>query len=952
MAVVLDFQVGGQPYRVARGRRRNGATQVQLEKLSGAGTVPVADRVETVDTEVSRLLGLGFDAFTQAVVLPQGQFAAFLKSEPRDRRKMLNGLLRLKVYERMRDAAGARESACENKKAALERRLHEDFEGVTAEAIAQLRNRQEALRCEEDESGRALAEVQHRLAAVRRDHEKTCELARRERELAGLEECQAAIEAMGRQLEAARRASVIVPLLDQADRARREQQRRAGELALARNDHGSLEGRHQLAQDALAEARRSSAALPGLRDRQGKLAEVLRMLRHRDQLDQECAAQRATLQQHRERRTQLQARREELSKEVTSLAGRQTQARDEAARIGYDAELDQKLAGARDRATRLRTERGRLEEEAERSRQSDREAAEAECAAREAAGRRERAGRAKNQADQDLAVARAALGETHKAHAAAHLRSGLVAGQPCPVCRHEVDLIPATEPVPLLEQVQAAVRQAEQVARAGAEEATSQAAAAAAAQATAAAAHRQAEEARAALRVLALALGGLEAELGNAVGQSVAGFPGQTIEARTLAAVEAVAVQRQKYERASRTMAGLDLDLRLMQQEAESVGKEVEQSNTAVREGEEQLQRLEEALDRLRQEIRAVSEADDPREEGRHIAAEITRLEKALQHAAEGEARAARLLEGARVKVEQLQEVATDADTDAISASGHASDAVRRGEFLDDAAVRAAALPSERIDNLQAQIDGHRHALHAAQTRVTELVRELDGRRVSGGELAQTEQDHKAAQERHQAAQKEQAVLAEKVRSLADKLTRAGELQRELAEIRGQHRVYSRLAGDLQSNCFQDYLLEGTLGELVRGASQQLGRLTDDRYGLDYVKGQIVVIDYDNAGERRSTDTLSGGETFLASLSLALELSAQVQRCAGAVHLDCLFIDEGFGTLDPETLRVVTDAVRCLQVGGRMVGIITHIPELREEFECRLIVAKEGGTSRVAIQVA
>jgi len=88
------------------------------------------------------------------------------------------------------------------------------------------------------------------------------------------------------------------------------------------------------------------------------------------------------------------------------------------------------------------------------------------------------------------------------------------------------------------------------------------------------------------------------------------------------------------------------------------------------------------------------------------------------------------------------------------------------------------------------------------------------------------------------------------------------------------------------------------------------------RYGLDYIRDQIVVIDRDNASERRSTDTLSGGETFLASLSLALELSAQVQHAVGAIHLDCLFIDEGFGTLDPDTLRVVADAVRSLQVGA------------------------------------
>jgi exonuclease SbcC len=279
-----------------------------------------------------------------------------------------------------------------------------------------------------------------------------------------------------------------------------------------------------------------------------------------------------------------------------------------------------------------------------------------------------------------------------------------------------------------------------------------------------------------------------------------------------------------------------------------------------------------------------------------------------------------------------------------------AAEAVRQGRFPDAAAARAAALSPERIEAFQSLIDGHRQALHAAQARLTVLVHELDGRRVSDRDLLQTEQEHTACQERHQAAQKEQATVAEKLRTLEDKLTRAGELQRELVEIRGQHRVYRRLAADLQSDCFQSYLLEEALGELVRGASQQLGRLTGDRYGLDYVNDLIVVIDRDNAGERRITDTLSGGETFLASLALALELSAQVQRAVGAVHLDCLFIDEGFGTLDPETLRVVADAVRSLQVGGRMVGIITHVPELREEFDQRLVVEKEDGASRVRVE--
>jgi exonuclease SbcC len=108
-------------------------------------------------------------------------------------------------------------------------------------------------------------------------------------------------------------------------------------------------------------------------------------------------------------------------------------------------------------------------------------------------------------------------------------------------------------------------------------------------------------------------------------------------------------------------------------------------------------------------------------------------------------------------------------------------------------------------------------------------------------------------------------------------------------------------------------------------------------------------VDHDNASEQRAVDTLSGGETFLASLALALALSEQVQQIAGAVRLGCLFIEEGFGTLDPETLYTVSDTIRGLQIGGRMVGIITHVPELREEFEQQVRVTKAAGISRVEV---
>src|SRR5262249_29530120 len=162
-----------------------------------------------------------------------------------------------------------------------------------------------------------------------------------------------------------------------------------------------------------------------------------------------------------------------------------------------------------------------------------------------------------------------------------------------------------------------------------------------------------------------------------------------------LAAVEAVSVQRRMYEKGGRTGAGLNLDLRLKQQEAESARTQVEHLATTAAEPEEHLRGLAAELDRLRQGLRNVTGRGDAREGGARIAAQITRVERALQQSSEAEAQAARLLEAARGKVEQLEKVIADANTDAEMAARQASDAVRQGHFPDAGAARAAVLPPE-----------------------------------------------------------------------------------------------------------------------------------------------------------------------------------------------------------------------------------------------------------------
>jgi exonuclease SbcC len=149
---------------------------------------------------------------------------------------------------------------------------------------------------------------------------------------------------------------------------------------------------------------------------------------------------------------------------------------------------------------------------------------------------------------------------------------------------------------------------------------------------------------------------------------------------------------------------------------------------------------------------------------------------------------------------------------------------------------------------------------------------------------------------------------------------------------------------------FKPWIINEALRLLVEGANRVLLELSGGQYSLGVAgSGSFVVTDHFNASETRSARTLSGGETFLASLALALALSDQLAELAaeGAARLDAIFLDEGFGTLDPDTLDVVAETVDKLAAQGRMVGIVTHVRELAERVPLQLRVNKNEKTSTV-----
>ncbi len=173
----------------------------------------------------------------------------------------------------------------------------------------------------------------------------------------------------------------------------------------------------------------------------------------------------------------------------------------------------------------------------------------------------------------------------------------------------------------------------------------------------------------------------------------------------------------------------------------------------------------------------------------------------------------------------------------------------------------------------------------------------------------------------------------------------SGEVDRLKAEIETLTEARTKdyaLGRHLNATGFEGWLLTEALGDICASATTRLLELTDQQFSLELVGRQFYVVDHNNASERRDVKTLSGGETFLASLALALGLADSIAELAtnNSVTLGSMFLDEGFGTLDTETLDTVATAIEELAASGRMIGVVTHVRELAERLPTRFEVTK------------
>ncbi|HYN21598.1 MAG TPA: SMC family ATPase [Thermoanaerobaculia bacterium] len=948
VSVVLDFDVGESRYRIARTLRRNGVQMVRLEELDGGDSFKnLADQVRTANDQVVQILGLGAPAFMQAVVLPQGEFARFLKAQPRDRRSMLRTLLRLDVYERMREQAQRLAAAKKGTVDSLQKLLSDEYAGLDEAAVA----RMEAEHVQVVESLEAWRknrdEIQASLARLRGQHAKTRELQQVEERRAALQQQAEPMSRVMARIEAAARAVPLLPFLDEAARASSSATTatKAADEAKARLDSAQEDWKEKAG--ALKSAENAAKAIQAMREQMARLHQVLGRLPEREQL-------KAAIERQTQGLSALEGELSALAATVESAKAVQAQqqgavdvARQAAEASGYDPELDELLQSVRDFAAVLGAARKSVaEQEVELARKRK--------AVKEQVGKikllkkeAESARRSAEEALRGFEAAEEGLHRANRLNEANHLREGLVPGQPCPVCEQLVDTPPSADLHPELEAAKAALegardrrKEADALVRQNEASLTGEQARLDAARQSL----TESESLRAELQAgIAAGEEGIRGTLGDRApeGDAVVWIENQ---------IASLAKSRKANEQAKQRLATAERTL-------EKAKAEEATARDRLGDREASRQRLEEErgmslqrLTTLQDEIHAVTESADPAAEAAALEEQIRQLELNLKAATEAAANTQNLLMTAKEAQRLQAEAAKTALRDAVQRAESRDAEIARAGFDDEAAVREALLDEATATRLQEQVRKHEQDSHAAEERAATLRSELGDERVSDEQLAAVEKRAADVTTEVETALGKEKKLEEQIGRMKQRLERSKELHEQLDTEEAALRVYDLLAGDLRSDKFQAYVLHEVFTELVQGASARLLRLTGERYSLQFHDDEIRVVDHDNADETRISDTLSGGETFLTSLALALELSDQVQRAVGAVNLDSLFIDEGFGTLDPDTLALVSETLQGLRVGGRMVGIITHIPELRDEFAQQVIVTKHQGYSTVEVR--
>ena len=394
-----------------------------------------------------------------------------------------------------------------------------------------------------------------------------------------------------------------------------------------------------------------------------------------------------------------------------------------------------------------------------------------------------------------------------------------------------------------------------------------------------------------------------------------------------------------------------------------AAARNAEAASAASASAQEKLAAILEALGGDAPENLAQREQDLRREcEDCRAEAERIRSEHAAADAAAKEAE--RLHSAALARRESLASALDQRSASAEEAGNLFKNGLGDSGFIDEQSWRAALRTDAQRRMLRKEIENWRsevQALAAQQADLQQLWGDKQSVDVGALRDALSEQERQiAALDAREHAllnrcEQNRAALAA-IRSCAKRLNRA---QEDYGNVNVLYQTAAGQLGGANKLPFENYILQYYFSRVIAAANLRLERMSDGRYLL---RGKIESVGNTKSGlglrvldantnQEREVSSLSGGETFVASLSLALGFADVVQAESGSVRVDAMFIDEGFGSLDEDTLRRALTTLENLTGGDRLVGVISHVAELRDYIEPRIAVEKTMRGSRVRVQV-
>ena len=915
--------------RMSRGKMTRRAATGQLYRLPDEGKDGEETLLDSNVTEVSKRIGqlIGFDAdqFRQVVLLPQGQFQRFLLAEVKDRSAIMQRIFRTERYQRLEEALLQEsirlENAAKEERAKIDQMLHTENLNTSDELRARISELKEAI----DHHAEALKvfETQQRNARRARElgasaEQKLQELAAAQKYLAEKQAQEEDVRDFRVRLERAQRAHPILYTEREAIQTEELKKRRMDELNAAEARFIAAKTAYQTEQEARQAAEEREPERAKKVQRMQQLTEYA-----------ERAAQLQNCRKVVEELRASNARAEETAKSnAHTIENLRTEQAENAERI---AALE-KILATREAFQHEQDLLKRCQNTAARI-------AEWNVQIAELSKREESAQQTWQTAAETLTAAKTKLRQMQTLYdlgSAARLAEMLADGAPCPVCGALSHPTPAihTEDIPseqVLEQCTKSVDLAEK----SVQESTRKLEDAKAAHANALQSRTREQE----LLREYLAADTLEG-LSQRVGQRGTELKNAAWEHQERAAQ--CAAQKTRLEK---------LLTDQQRQEAEAQEK---RDLLRVREGEQtalEAQIPEEYRDR------ALLDAHISR-----LKEEVEREKKAyadaLQRANETSAEYARAENGKST----AQRAAEEASQNAQTAQTAYADARRSAGFSSEeeyhAAVEGKWADSKHLDAVRERLTLYDSKRKAAEEVFQKAKDAADG--CVAPDMEALKAAEAAADQAVQDAAQEQGKRTERWNALNRMMQSIDALEQSVAARAQRYRIIGKLASVAAAKApyqvhFQTYVLRSILSDVIEAANARLIVMSRGRYRLIHGEGghknkwwglEIDVFD-EYTGLPRVSRTLSGGETFLASLALALGLSDVVQHYAGGMHLDMIFIDEGFGSLDSETLDI---AIRALlevqQEGGRLVGIISHVEELRARIPVHLEVLRTANGSR------